>query len=127
VLCMATTNAAMAAQVGAALATGNVALVVPPPDPNNFLSRLPAALKPHVRRVADPLAEPCDTVLFDTGHADALLHWQSVFAARPGEVVPFHVPDPTTGEYDLAWLMHERAVSTNTAAAGGNASLMAIG
>ena len=127
VLCMAMSNATMVAQVGAALATGNVALVLPPADANNFLARLPPALIPHVRPVGEPLAEPCNAVLFDDGHADALLHWQGVFAARPGKLVAFHVPDPASGDYDLEWLVRERAVSTNTAAAGGNASLMAIG
>jgi len=30
-------------------------------------------------------------------------------------------------DYPLEWLLEERSISTNTAAAGGNASLMSIG
>ncbi len=45
--------------------------------------------------------------------------------ARPGPVVPVILPD-AAGNYPLWRLMHERSVSINTAAAGGNASLLAI-
>ena len=79
----------MIAQVGAALATGNVALVLPPPDPNNFLIRLPPALHARVQRLGDPREAPCDLVLYE-GDADDLLHWQRAFADLPGPVVPFH-------------------------------------
>ena len=46
-------------------------------------------------------------------------------AARPGLVVPVILPEPD-GRYPLWRLLHERSVSINTAAAGGNASLLAI-
>ena len=131
VLCLAASTPTMIAQVGAALATGNAALVVPPPDPNNFLIRLPPALRVRVQRLGDPREAPCDLVLYE-GDADDLLHWQRVFADLPGPVVPFlalrrGAPLDGSADFDLAWLVRERAVSTNTAAAGGNASLMSIG
>ncbi len=131
VLCLAASTATMIAQVGAALATGNAALVVPPPDPNNFLIRLPPALGARIQRLGDPREAPCDLVLYE-GDADGLLHWLRAFADVPGPVVPFHAvprgaPLDGSADFDLAWLVRERAVSTNTAAAGGNASLMSIG
>ena len=52
-------------------------------------------------------------------------------AGRPGPIVRVQALTPArlaAGEdYDLADLVEESAVATNTAAAGGNASLMTIG
>jgi RHH-type proline utilization regulon transcriptional repressor/proline dehydrogenase/delta 1-pyrroline-5-carboxylate dehydrogenase len=131
VLCLASTMASMVCQIGAALAAGNTALVLPPPDATSLVGMVPRSWRGHVRLLTDPAAVECDAVLFE-GDADALRHWLGVFAERAGPIVPFHaVPRGglTSGraEYDLAWLLQERAVSTNTAAAGGNASLMAVG
>jgi RHH-type proline utilization regulon transcriptional repressor/proline dehydrogenase/delta 1-pyrroline-5-carboxylate dehydrogenase len=48
-----------------------------------------------------------------------------LLATRPGPVVtPIAVP--AGGDAPLHRLVHERSVSINTAAAGGNASLMAV-
>ncbi|MDA8253893.1 MAG: trifunctional transcriptional regulator/proline dehydrogenase/L-glutamate gamma-semialdehyde dehydrogenase [Rhodospirillales bacterium] len=131
VLCMAGTPAVMVVQVAAALAAGNVAVVLPPPDPDDLLAHLPAALRGKVRRVNDARGAACDVVLYE-GDAESLRGWLGVFAAAPGPVVPVHaLPAGAlldgTAEYDPAWLVTERAVSTNTAAAGGNASLMSVG
>jgi RHH-type proline utilization regulon transcriptional repressor/proline dehydrogenase/delta 1-pyrroline-5-carboxylate dehydrogenase len=40
--------------------------------------------------------------------------------------VQIHVAGPD-GRYPAEWLVQEQSVSTNTTAAGGNASLMTIG
>jgi RHH-type proline utilization regulon transcriptional repressor/proline dehydrogenase/delta 1-pyrroline-5-carboxylate dehydrogenase len=49
-------------------------------------------------------------------------------AARPGAIVPVHAVAPgERGGYPLELLLEEIAISTNTTAAGGNASLMSIG
>ena len=45
-------------------------------------------------------------------------------AARNGPILQLLQPCP---DYDLSRLVHERTLSINTAAAGGNASLMAMG
>ena len=62
-----------------------------------------------------------DAVLFD-GDDDALLALARELAERDGPIVT-RVSRP----YRLDGLVRERSISTNTAAAGGNASLMAIG
>ena len=131
VLCLAGTQGAMAVQVAAALATGNVAVVLPPHDPNDILPRLPPSLRGRVVRVDDARGADCDAVLYE-GDAESLRNWLAVFAARPGAVVPVHAvrvgaPLDGTGGYDPASLVTERTISTNTAAAGGNASLMSVG
>jgi RHH-type proline utilization regulon transcriptional repressor/proline dehydrogenase/delta 1-pyrroline-5-carboxylate dehydrogenase len=53
-------------------------------------------------------------------------------AALPGPIRPVFAASPAglsdgLDDYPLAFLLEERSVSANTAAAGGNASLMAIG
>jgi RHH-type proline utilization regulon transcriptional repressor/proline dehydrogenase/delta 1-pyrroline-5-carboxylate dehydrogenase len=60
-------------------------------------------------------------VLF-SGSADALLALRKRLAERKGPIVPVHV-----APYPRALLFDEVSLSVNTAAAGGNASLMAIG
>ena len=56
------------------------------------------------------------------GSADQLVALNRRLAARPGRIVPVYV-EP----YPLALLSDEVSLSENTAAAGGNASLMTIG
>jgi RHH-type proline utilization regulon transcriptional repressor/proline dehydrogenase/delta 1-pyrroline-5-carboxylate dehydrogenase len=130
VLCLASHAGAMCVQVGAALATGNHAVVVPPPDAGDLIAHLPHAARALVRVVADPTEASCDAVLYE-GDADSLLQWTAKFAAQDGVLVPIHsVPRgglADGADYPLEWLLRERVVSTNTAAAGGNASLMTIG
>ena len=48
-------------------------------------------------------------------------------AQRPGPIVGVHGLAPGETDVPLERLVVERALSVNTAAAGGNASLMAIG
>ncbi len=108
-------NEATLRQVGAALATGNRAVA-------SGLGGLPPGLQDWVRIVPDPAAEPCDAVLFH-GEAAALATLAAAVAARPGPIAPVL----TGPSYALDPLVQERSVSTNTAAAGGNANLMTLG
>ncbi len=128
VLCLAQDVQGMCRQVMAALVTGNRALVLPPPDALNMLGFLPAALRPQVQVIGDPDGAAFDAVLFE-GDSDALAAWCRRFAALEGPIVPVHgMPrNADAAAYPLEWLLHERSISTNTAAAGGNASLMSIG
>jgi RHH-type proline utilization regulon transcriptional repressor/proline dehydrogenase/delta 1-pyrroline-5-carboxylate dehydrogenase len=69
-------------------------------------------------------------VLFE-GHRDARCDVSRALAARTGAIVSLHTVTASAhsaGEdYDLQRLVEECVVTTNTAAVGGNASLMAIG
>ncbi|MDR3539257.1 MAG: trifunctional transcriptional regulator/proline dehydrogenase/L-glutamate gamma-semialdehyde dehydrogenase [Acetobacteraceae bacterium] len=123
VLCIAPDENEVLRQVGAALATGNRALLdagalagLPPLSPS---------LAGWVETVGDITAIAFDAVLF-SGDAEALRTLSQAVAARPGPIVPVHVTRPD-GQYPLEWLVQERAISTNTTAAGGNANLMMIG
>ncbi|WP_240790094.1 trifunctional transcriptional regulator/proline dehydrogenase/L-glutamate gamma-semialdehyde dehydrogenase [Roseomonas sp. HF4] len=122
--CVPETAPGLFAQVGAALATGNAALVAATAALRPLLAGLPAALAGRVRLVEPSQAAPCAAVLAEaTG--DALQRLCRDIAALDGPVRPvFAARD---GDYPLEFLLAERSISTNTAAVGGNASLMGIG
>ncbi len=104
--------------VAAALATGNRA-VVPP----GSLGRM-AALPPELAGwVTEDAGSALDAVLFE-GSPAALLAQAAEIASRDGAIIPVIVAGPDG--IPLERLIHERVVSTNTAAAGGNASLMTL-
>ncbi len=105
VLCVAPDETARQRQIDAAMATGNRAVV---------LGSLP-----------EFAAAAFDVVLFE-GEDDALIALARELAEREGPIITLYRSRP--GEpYRLDGLVRERSISTNTAAAGGNASLMTIG
>ncbi len=115
VLCAAETQVALFAQVGAALATGNRALV-----PARLLpAPLPEALRAHVLVADEPDPAEADVVLHGGAGLGALVRR---VAALDGKVRPV-----LCGADPPEFLLAERSTSINTAAAGGNASLMTIG
>ena len=69
-----------------------------------------------------------EAALFD-GDAGALCDFMGRLASQPHAVVPVQAlpRDGRPGDYRLENLLVEQSVSVNTAAAGGNASLMTIG
>jgi RHH-type proline utilization regulon transcriptional repressor/proline dehydrogenase/delta 1-pyrroline-5-carboxylate dehydrogenase len=115
VLCVATDEAGRLRQISAALATGNRAVAL------GTLPDLPSDLQDWITMAEDHRALAFDAVLFD-GDAAALIALARELADRDGPVVTLH-----RAPYRLDGLVRERSISTNTAAAGGNASLMAIG
>jgi RHH-type proline utilization regulon transcriptional repressor/proline dehydrogenase/delta 1-pyrroline-5-carboxylate dehydrogenase len=126
VLCRAATQEAALRQIAASLATGNIALVwcdVALPA----LQNLPASLARHIRIVAESAV--ADVALFD-GDAVALRDFMGVMASQTHALVAVHTlarDGGRAGDYPLEFLVAEQSVSVNTAAAGGNASLMTIG
>jgi RHH-type proline utilization regulon transcriptional repressor/proline dehydrogenase/delta 1-pyrroline-5-carboxylate dehydrogenase len=67
------------------------------------------------------------TVLLEGDAAD-VLRLNAVLSSRPGPIIQLHALSTASLEagavYNPAWLAHERVISINTAAAGGNAALM---
>lgn len=74
---------------------------------------------------ADTLCQPLDAVLF-TGSPDALPALLAQLAKRPGPIVNVFVHDNPAAPPPAEALWAERSLSINTAAAGGNASLMML-
>jgi RHH-type proline utilization regulon transcriptional repressor/proline dehydrogenase/delta 1-pyrroline-5-carboxylate dehydrogenase len=131
-LCVPSTEFGLLVQVGAALATGNAARVFAASALQAVLpDDLPADLRARVALAESRDATGCAAVLFE-GDADALRGLCREVAALPGPIRPVFAAAPAflragTGNYPSEFLLEERSVSANTAAAGGNASLMAIG
>nr|WP_230370712.1 hypothetical protein [Paludibacterium denitrificans] len=87
-------------------------------------AKLLSQLVGHVQLAADVLQAELSAVLFDGTDADAQAA-RATLAARDGALVPLVLKGQSG--YNLHRLVVERAVSVNTTAAGGNASLMSIG
>lgn len=137
VLCVPATMLGAQVQFGAALATGNQA-VFPVADrtaeiATRFATDLPAHLVQHVDLVNDDSIDSDEFIgaaLFE-GDKNGLIELNRRLARRAGPIVQAQGLGPQAIEqgqiYRLERLLAERSVSVNTAAAGGNASLMSIG
>ena len=131
VAALAGTEAGLLVQLGAILATGNTAVVEAGNPARTALAALPPDLAARVS-TADSLDDAPDlrSVLFE-GDTEAFLALNRRIAERAGPILLPQAMTPAGraagDDYDLARLLEECSVSTNTAAAGGNASLMSIG
>ncbi|RYF07226.1 MAG: trifunctional transcriptional regulator/proline dehydrogenase/L-glutamate gamma-semialdehyde dehydrogenase [Comamonadaceae bacterium] len=125
VLCLADADADRLTQLAAVLAVGSTALW--PQDAAALHAALPAEVRDRITLVTDwrTAAVPLDAVLHH-GSPDALRSVCATLAERPGAIVG--VTGLAAGEttVPLERLVIERALSVNTAAAGGNASLMTM-
>jgi RHH-type proline utilization regulon transcriptional repressor/proline dehydrogenase/delta 1-pyrroline-5-carboxylate dehydrogenase len=133
VLCVASTAAGAQAQWDAVSGTGNRALWIDTPAARAFAGQLPGAdrSKALLMNEHDAMEAEFHAALFE-GDPDALRALNRRLAAREGPIVSVQglAADEIAsgrGRYAPERLVVERAVSTNTAAAGGNASLMTIG
>ncbi len=126
---VADSDSAILIQIGTILATGNDAVV--DAGAMERLRGLPPELSRRVAPAPAPLDAPALAGALVAGDGEAVSAALLRLAARPGPIVRLQALSPARlagGEdYDLALLVEERAVATNTAAAGGNASLMTIG
>jgi RHH-type proline utilization regulon transcriptional repressor/proline dehydrogenase/delta 1-pyrroline-5-carboxylate dehydrogenase len=121
---VARSEAGLHDQVAAVLATGNRAVIAADTAEHGWLADLPEALA--------SLVQWSDAALSEAGIAATLVESAAdvpgvaeALAARAGPIVPLQLAS-AAGGYVLAWLVEEVSTSINTAAAGGNASLMAI-
>ena len=132
VLCVPASLAGAQAQWDALQATGNRALWADNPTARAFVQGLADAATAQAFVPPEAMAEAAmDGVLFE-GDGDALRELNRQIARRDGPILVVQgvLPDEIAsgrGGYALERLVLERSVSTNTAAAGGNASLMTIG
>ncbi len=90
---------------------------------------LPHDVQSHLQLAIDVHVASFEAVLV---HGDPALvrEWSRLLARRKGPIVSLHAcasGERTLGAIALERLMRERTLSVNTAAAGGNASLMTIG
>ena len=125
VVCVAGTDADRLTQLAAVLATGCSA--VWPTTQAALHARLPEPARQRVTLSTSLLPEgPIDAALLHGSTEDAL-EWQRLLASRPGPIVALTALQAGDATIPLERLVVERALSLNTAAAGGNASLMTMG
>ncbi len=127
---VAASQSGLLIQIGAILSTGNDAVVTAALAARVF-SGLPVELAHRISRVEDPLSAPALAFALLEGEGAAMVDALRKLASRPGPIVRLQALSSArlaAGEdYNLADLVEEYAIATNTAAAGGNASLMTIG
>jgi RHH-type transcriptional regulator, proline utilization regulon repressor / proline dehydrogenase / delta 1-pyrroline-5-carboxylate dehydrogenase len=128
VLCVANGRNDLLLQFASVLAAGAEAAWLDTPDAHATRDALPPLLRAAVECV-DPDVAEFDAALV-AGDVAEIAAWSRRLARRAGAIVglqsaPPGAIDPAT--YALERLCVERSVSVNTAAAGGNASLMSIG
>ena len=133
VLGIAATQAGAQAQWQAAQSTGNALLLLDTPEARAWLKAQGKQAKDSsVKLLADGEIDDADfeAVLFE-GDSDALRVWNRRVAARPGAIVSVQGLSSDAvaagAGYATERLYAEKSLSINTAAAGGNASLMTIG
>ncbi|AIR88351.1 trifunctional transcriptional regulator/proline dehydrogenase/L-glutamate gamma-semialdehyde dehydrogenase [Pseudomonas cremoricolorata] len=128
VLCLTENETDLLNQLAAVLAVGSSALWLDAEPGKTLRARLPKEVQGKIALVADWQK---DDVAFDAvlhhGDCDQLRGVCQQVAQRGGAIVG--VQGLSSGDSNIALerLVIERAVSVNTAAAGGNASLMTIG
>jgi RHH-type proline utilization regulon transcriptional repressor/proline dehydrogenase/delta 1-pyrroline-5-carboxylate dehydrogenase len=125
-LCRADSREELLRQVAAALATGNVALLSGA-QAEAAAALVPSSLREQVR-VATPQDVP-DAALYQGGPAGLRALQAELLRHEHAVVNVYALPSDAikASDYPLELLLHEQSVSVNTAAAGGNASLMTIG
>lgn len=113
-------------QVAATLATGNEMAIEAEASLLSIVAKFPPGVQKRFRAQRGAVS----AVLIEGGDAEALAAVAEM-AALPGAVIPIHVArtqditQPTA--YCADWLVEEVSTSINTTAAGGNASLVALG
>ncbi len=122
-LCIGESTPATVRQIGAALATGNRALLEDCDMTRALLAHLPEPVRAWIDVVADWRHARFDAVLFSGADAEAS-RLRAELARRPGAIVALLVARP---DYDMHRLLVEQSLSINTTAAGGNAHLMTLG
>ncbi|MBL8327818.1 MAG: trifunctional transcriptional regulator/proline dehydrogenase/L-glutamate gamma-semialdehyde dehydrogenase [Rubrivivax sp.] len=125
VLCLAQDEADQLAQLATVLAVGSHA--VWPAQAHALRERLPGPVRERIRLTQDWSSPrtPFDAVV-QHGSPAARLETAQVLAARPGPLLSLSGHAPGERPIRSERLVLERAVSLNTAAAGGNASLMTL-
>ncbi len=120
VLCDADNAESALLQLAACLATGNRARFK---RPDLLPEGLPALVAARLDMAGGDAIAGCDAVLFE-GSPDARRCLTRAVAGADGAIRPIIVA--RGGLYPLDMLAIEHSISTNTAAAGGNASLMSL-
>ncbi|RDJ05839.1 bifunctional proline dehydrogenase/L-glutamate gamma-semialdehyde dehydrogenase [Rhizobium grahamii] len=132
ILCAPSSRTGLIRQISAVLATGNSAVIECDDSLRSTFKGLPASVGSRIDwKETTTINEPMAGALIE-GEDDRVLVMLSKIAAMPGPLLLTQSATPAQVRHDvdaycLNWLLEEVSTSINTAAAGGNASLMSIG
>ena len=132
ILCVPQTAKGLYRQIAAALATGNSVMVDAASGLDGALAGLPASVSVRVGWTKDWQADAPFAGALVEGDGARVTEINRKIAALEGPLVLVQAASTADIEADpeaycLNWLLEEISTSINTAAAGGNASLMTIG
>ncbi|MBZ9791022.1 trifunctional transcriptional regulator/proline dehydrogenase/L-glutamate gamma-semialdehyde dehydrogenase [Rhizobium sp. 3T7] len=132
ILCAPSSRTGLIRQISAALATGNSAVIDGDDSLRSTLNGVPVSVAQRVSwQEASAHPNPMAGALIE-GDAERVSAMLAKLAAMPGPLLltqsaPTEQLERDPDAYCLNWLLEEVSTSINTAAAGGNASLMSIG
>ena len=127
-LCLAAADADLLCQLAAVLAVGARPAWPDTAATRALAARLPAKVREAIRWVDWTHSTDGDfTAVIHHGDSDQLRAVSERLAERPGPIVNLQGWAPGETGIVLERLLIERSLSVNTAAAGGNASLMSVG
>ncbi|MGJ8525265.1 Bifunctional protein PutA [Halomonadaceae bacterium LMG 33818] len=128
ILCLATDPEDLLIQLAAVTAIGAKSIWEDTEETRKLHAKLPKNIRSRVELVSDWRQEGVayDAVLYH-GDSDTLLNVTQAVAARDGAIVNVFGMGNGETNVPIEHLLIEHALSINTAAAGGNASLMTIG
>ena len=130
VLCLASDDHDRLVQLAAVLAVGSHAVWPSGRQSDDLVALLPAEVRQKISIARDWRARAglvkFDAALFH-GDGQALVQVMTTLADRPGPIIGLQALSRGSVDIPLERLVVERALSLNTAAAGGNASLMTVG
>lgn len=125
VLCQAADSAALLEQLAAVLATGNAPLLVASEMIAATVGKLPAEVRAVIRFISPGETAEAAAILFN-GDRQTLCALRQHSAAQEGPLKPIITAESERGRYPLYRLLRERVTSMNTAAAGGNTTLLTL-
>ena len=127
-LCLADDDGDLLTQLAAALAVGCRVLWQDTPATRKLLAQLPSGVQQGIQLVGDwTTSELSFDAILHHGDSDQLRAVSEQAARRPGPIIGVNGLARGDRDIPLERLLIEHALSVNTAAAGGNASLMTIG
>ncbi|MCX8995564.1 trifunctional transcriptional regulator/proline dehydrogenase/L-glutamate gamma-semialdehyde dehydrogenase [Rhizobiaceae bacterium BDR2-2] len=131
ILVVPATRAGLHVAVGAVLSTGNIAVIDRTPGLEKALEDVPATVAARISWTTDWEKDGPFAAALVEGDAQKVRAVSERVAALPGPLVTVHAASSDEAVradgWCLNWLLEEVSTSVNTAAAGGNASLMSIG
>ncbi|WP_043062877.1 trifunctional transcriptional regulator/proline dehydrogenase/L-glutamate gamma-semialdehyde dehydrogenase [Brucella anthropi] len=132
ILLVPQTEAGLYRQMTAALATGNTVYVDEASDLRNVLKDVPASVAARTIWTNNWESDAPFAGALVEGNAERIVEINKKLATLPGPLVLTQAASTeeladNPDAYCLNWLLEEVSTSINTTAAGGNASLMAIG